>query len=61
METSPYNPIVVALMLMLRCLIPLLVMLGISYLLRRLGVIVPPAREPEPDQDEPEKPPSQAG
>jgi hypothetical protein len=60
METSPNNPIIVALMLMLRCLIPLLVMLGISYLLRRLGVIVPPPAEPEADQDDAETPPSQA-
>lgn len=33
------NPILIALMFGLRCLVPLLIMLGISYLLKRLGLI----------------------
>jgi hypothetical protein len=39
METPSVNPIYVALGFILRCLIPLLIMLGISYLLRRFGLI----------------------
>jgi hypothetical protein len=29
-----------------RCLVPLLLMLGVSYLLKRLGLIAPPAPPP---------------
>ena len=41
------TPIVVGLLFFLRCLVPLVVMLGISYVLRRLGYIKePPSRPP---------------
>lgn len=50
MDNTSANPIFVALFFILRCLIPLLVMLGISYLLRRLGLIVTPPQEPDSDQ-----------
>jgi len=33
------NPIFVALLFILRCLVPLLIMLGVSQLLRRFGFI----------------------
>lgn len=47
META--NPVIIALMFVLRCLVPLAIMLGISYLLRRFGLL----REPTPPpQDE---------
>jgi len=44
------NPWIVALLFLARCLVPLGVLLGISYLLRRLGYLTPPAPpEVEPD------------
>ncbi len=39
------SPLLIALFFVLRCLVPLLVMLAISYLLKRLGLI-PPLSEP---------------
>lgn len=41
------NPIYIALMCVARCLIPLLLMLGISYLLRRWGFIAKPSAPPK--------------
>jgi hypothetical protein len=49
-EVSP-NPILVPLMFILRCLVPLLVMLGISYLLKKLGFIAPPPPPPPDETD----------
>jgi len=40
------NPVYVALLCIARCLIPLLILFGISYLLRRFGVIAKPAPPP---------------
>lgn len=45
------NPVFVALLCVARCLIPVLVLFGISYLLRRLGVIAKPAPPPSDFQD----------
>jgi hypothetical protein len=42
MEEAAVNPLIVVLLFMLRCLIPLLILLGISALLRRLGLISEP-------------------
>jgi hypothetical protein len=39
MSTSDANPIIIVFLFVLRCLVPLLLMLGLSYLLRRLGLI----------------------
>jgi hypothetical protein len=39
MEDSPANPIYVFLFFVVRCFVPLLIMLGISALLRKLGYI----------------------
>ena len=36
----------VSLLFILRCLVPLVIMLGISYLLKRLGYIQEPASRP---------------
>ncbi len=46
MQESPESPIIVALLFAARCLAPLLLMLGISYLLRRLGLIAEPPPPP---------------
>lgn len=40
------NPVIIALMFFLRCLVPLAIMLGISYLLRRYGLITAPPPPP---------------
>jgi hypothetical protein len=45
MSDTPANPVFVALLFMLRCLVPLAVLFGISYVLRRLGLV---AETPEP-------------
>ena len=48
MPDSSESPVIVALLFAARCLVPLLLMLGISYLLRRLGLIAePPPPPPE--------------
>ncbi len=39
MSSSGADPLIVILLFLLRCLVPLLLMLGLSYLLRRLGLI----------------------
>ena len=47
MGDASANPVFVAFLCILRCLVPLLLLFGISYLLRRLGVIAKPAPPPE--------------
>jgi hypothetical protein len=54
MDQTSANPLIVVLLFLLRCLLPLLVMLGISYLLRRWGLIGEPP-PPPPSLDENEK------
>lgn len=41
---------VVGLLFILRCLVPLVILLGISYILRRLGYIKEPPSRPPNDQ-----------
>lgn len=45
MSDTPANPVFVALLFILRCLVPLAILFGISYLLRKLGLV---AENPEP-------------
>lgn len=45
MNDTPANPVFVALLFILRCLAPVAILLGISYLLRKLGLV---AETPEP-------------
>lgn len=45
MSDTPANPVFVALLFILRCLVPLAVLFGVSYLLRKLGLV---AQTPEP-------------
>jgi hypothetical protein len=47
-EPGAANPLIIGVLFIVRCLVPLLVMFGLSYLLRRLGLIAPP---PEPPND----------
>ena len=62
MDESGANPIIVALLFLLRCLVPLAIMLGVSYLLRRLGWITTPPPPPEGNGEAtpaaPRRPPS---
>ena len=46
------NPVFVALLFILRCLVPLIVLFGISYLLRRLGLVVNDNPEPPEEADQ---------
>jgi hypothetical protein len=39
MENPGTNPVIVALLFILRCLVPLAIMLGVSQLLRHFGLI----------------------
>jgi len=39
MGNSLDSPLLVILLFILRCLVPLLILLGISYLLRKLGLV----------------------
>jgi hypothetical protein len=50
MENANSNPFIIAVFFVLRCLVPLFIMLGISYLLKRFGFIAPPVKPP-PDKD----------
>lgn len=45
-EAGSTNPLLVGLFFILRCIIPLAIMLGISWLLKRLGVIAEPPKPP---------------
>ena len=45
MNDSSANPVYVALLFLMRCLVPLVILFGISYLFRRLGLV---AESPEP-------------
>ena len=39
MSNSLDSPLLVIILFILRCLVPLLILLGISYLLRKLGLV----------------------
>lgn len=53
MNDTPANPIFVALLFILRCIVPLAVLFGISYILRKLGLV---AETPEPPDENDEVP-----
>ena len=46
MINTPANPFLVGLLFLLRCLIPLLLLVGVSYLLRKLGLVAGTEGEP---------------
>ncbi len=46
MSESSANPLWVTLICVARCAVPLLLMLGVTYLLKRLGLIAEPAHKP---------------
>jgi hypothetical protein len=45
-EETGANPFIVLLLFLVRCLVPLALLLGLSYLLRRLGWIAEPTPPP---------------
>jgi hypothetical protein len=47
MDRPELNPLIIFLLYFLRCMVPLGIMLGISYVLRRLGLIAKPASPPK--------------
>jgi hypothetical protein len=47
MGDATANPIFVALLCIARCLVPLVILFGISYLLRRFGIVAKAAPPPE--------------
>lgn len=52
-QDSAANPLVLALLFIARCLVPVGLLLGLSYLLRRLGLVqgpTPPADKPNNSQ-----------
>jgi hypothetical protein len=51
MNETTANPIFVALLFVLRCLVPLAILFGISYLLRKLGLVAE-TPEPPPEYEE---------
>lgn len=54
MDEMTANPFVIILFFIIRCLIPLAIMLGISYIIRRFGLVTappPPPKEPENEAD----------
>lgn len=52
MNDTSANPIFVALLFILRCIIPLAVLFGISYLLRKMGLVAVESPEPPDDRAE---------
>jgi hypothetical protein len=46
------NPVIMALLFILRCLVPVAVLFGISYLLRKMGFVSAETPEPPDDRDD---------
>lgn len=51
MDEQNATPFVVALFFVIRCLIPLAIMIGISFILRKLGLISEPPKKPSDQQN----------
>jgi hypothetical protein len=49
MDETNSTPVVIAIFFLLRCIVPLVIMLGISYLLKKLGLI---SETPKPPPEE---------
>lgn len=52
MNETAANPVFVVLLFILRCLIPLAILFGISYLLRRFGLVTIETPEPPDERDD---------
>ncbi len=47
MDNATANPLYIAMLCVVRCVVPIVVLFGISYLLRRFGVIAKPTPPPQ--------------
>jgi outer membrane biosynthesis protein TonB len=56
MNEPSANPFFVVLLFILRCLVPLAILFGVSYLLRRMGLVAVEAPEPKEEEETVEKP-----
>ena len=52
MNETATNPVFVVLLFILRCLVPLVILFGISYLLRRFGLVTIESPEPPDERDD---------
>ena len=52
MNDTSTSPVIMGLLFVLRCLVPLGILLGVSYLLRRMELIVDQAEEEKMAQDD---------
>jgi hypothetical protein len=52
MNETAANPVFVVLLFILRCLVPLAILFGISYLLRRFGLVTIESPEPPDERDD---------
>lgn len=55
MDNASANPVIVFALCIVRCLVPVLLLLGVSYLLRRLGYIKEPSKPPDEYLEESER------
>ncbi|MEJ2707032.1 MAG: hypothetical protein P8074_05400 [Anaerolineales bacterium] len=51
MDSNAANPLIITLMFVARCLVPLLIMLGVSYLLKYFGLLQEPPSAPADTAD----------
>lgn len=61
MNEPSASPLFVALLFILRCLVPLAILFGISYLLRKLGLVAEPPEPPSDYEENEEHQPPPAG
>ena len=52
MNEPSANPVWVTLLCIARCVIPLIFLLGVSYVLKKLGLVKEPPQPPQQDQNE---------
>ena len=52
MSDTTSSPLIVSLLCVLRCLVPVLILFGISFLLRHFGLITKPPPEPKEEPNE---------
>lgn len=51
MDNSQASPFIVIFFFILRCLVPLIILMGISYLLRKFGLVSETHRRPPKDPE----------
>ena len=61
MNEPSANPVWVTLLCIARCVVPLLLLIFVSYILRKLGLVTEPHRPPQPELSEEEAENTQEG